>query len=130
MTDIRSLSIRQPWTDLLLAGIKRVENRTWNTAWRGQMALHAGKQRDPRGRKLIDERGIVLSQRTGGYLGCARLVDIHADAGCCRDVWGEPDCFHWVLTEPIRFAEPIDGNGKLGLYRPPPDVVTAILQGP
>jgi hypothetical protein len=125
--DPRALSIRQPWTDLLLSGEKRVENRTWSTAWRGELVLHAGKQQDPRGRKLAAERGIVLpAPQTGAYLGCARLVDVHPDAGCCREVWGEPDCWHWVVTNPRRFAEPIAGLGKLGLYRPPLNVIEAI----
>jgi hypothetical protein len=29
---MKCLTIRQPWAELIAAGIKRVENRTWKTA--------------------------------------------------------------------------------------------------
>jgi hypothetical protein len=35
-----TLSVQQPWAHLILAGIKRVENRTWPTPVRGRIAVH------------------------------------------------------------------------------------------
>ena len=29
MTDLRALTVRQPWADLIMAGVKDVENRSW-----------------------------------------------------------------------------------------------------
>lgn len=37
------LSLRQPWAWLLSEGIKTIENRTWNTSWRGRFLVHAAK---------------------------------------------------------------------------------------
>lgn len=37
------LSIHQPWASLCVAGIKPWENRTWYCAYRGDLAIHAGK---------------------------------------------------------------------------------------
>lgn len=38
-----ALSIRQPWTGVIVGGAKDVENRTWPTRFRGPVLLHAGK---------------------------------------------------------------------------------------
>ncbi len=39
---VKTLTVRQPWAALILAGIKHHETRTWTTAHRGQLAIHAG----------------------------------------------------------------------------------------
>jgi hypothetical protein len=40
--EMRCLSIRQPWGLLVCVGARTIENRTWNTAYRGEIAIHAG----------------------------------------------------------------------------------------
>jgi len=37
-----TLSIRQPWAWLIVHGYKTIENRTWQTAYRGPILIHAG----------------------------------------------------------------------------------------
>ena len=39
---MKCLSIRQPWTYLILNGLKDVENRCWETSYRGPLLIHAG----------------------------------------------------------------------------------------
>jgi hypothetical protein len=39
---MKALTIRQPWASLIALGIKRNETRSWNTAHRGPLAIHAG----------------------------------------------------------------------------------------
>lgn len=128
LTDVRALSIQQPWAGLILAGTKDVENRTWPTDWRGLLVIHAGQRRDRHAMTMLTEYGYdVDPQAPTGYLGTARLVDVHRSRnGCCR--WGEPGAYHWVLADPRRFADPIPGNGQLRLYRPPVEVLTAAAE--
>jgi hypothetical protein len=38
---MKALSIKQPWTHLIAAGIKDIENRTWQTHFRGRIYIHA-----------------------------------------------------------------------------------------
>ena len=38
---MKALSIRHPWVDLILAGSKTIEIRTWSTRYRGPLLLHA-----------------------------------------------------------------------------------------
>ncbi len=39
---MRALSIRQPWAWLIANGYKDIENRSWQTKYRGPFLVHAG----------------------------------------------------------------------------------------
>lgn len=41
---MKALSIRQPWAWLIVNGYKNIENRDWDTKYRGFLLIHAGKQ--------------------------------------------------------------------------------------
>jgi len=43
---IVALSIRQPWTDLIIRGVKTMEIRSWRVQRRGLIALHAPRRID------------------------------------------------------------------------------------
>ena len=38
---MKTLSIRQPFASLICRGIKTIENRSWDTAYRGKLLIHA-----------------------------------------------------------------------------------------
>jgi hypothetical protein len=38
---MKALSIRQPFASLICRGIKTIENRSWDTAYRGKLMIHA-----------------------------------------------------------------------------------------
>ncbi|EOG5366173.1 ASCH domain-containing protein [Cronobacter sakazakii] len=38
---MKALSIRQPWAWLIVNGFKDIENRSWNTKYRGPLLIHA-----------------------------------------------------------------------------------------
>lgn len=40
---MRALSLRQPWAWLVVHGKKNIENRSWNTSFRGRFLIHASK---------------------------------------------------------------------------------------
>jgi hypothetical protein len=40
---VKALSIRQPWAWLIVNGYKDIENRSWNTKYRGRVLVHASK---------------------------------------------------------------------------------------
>ena len=40
---MKAISIRQPWAWLIVNGYKDIENRTWNTKYRGPVLIHASK---------------------------------------------------------------------------------------
>lgn len=40
---MKALTVRQPWASLVALGVKTVETRSWQTKYRGPLAIHAGK---------------------------------------------------------------------------------------
>lgn len=41
---MKALSLWQPWASLIAIGAKRIETRSWVTAYRGPIAIHAAKR--------------------------------------------------------------------------------------
>ncbi|KAM8973281.1 activating signal cointegrator 1 [Pelodytes ibericus] len=79
------LSMHQPWASLLVAGIKRVEGRTWYSAHRGRLWIAAAAKRpSPQEISEIETSYRVLLHKdvafpkdypTGCLLGCVEIVD-------------------------------------------------------
>ncbi len=40
---MKAITLYQPWATLVAIGAKQIETRSWNTAYRGPLAIHAGK---------------------------------------------------------------------------------------
>ncbi|MFD0366314.1 ASCH domain-containing protein [Nocardia sp. GCM10030253] len=130
--DLRVLSVRRPWANLIVAGRKTVENRSWSTAYRGRLVIHAGRTWVPAAAELSRTLGITgfdaANGSPGGFLGTVEVLDVHPAASCCAP-WGfqDPDTFHWVLGGAQPFDEPIPGLGRLGLYRAPDHLLDVVL---
>lgn len=41
---MKALSVRQPWAWLIVNGYKDIENRSWNTKYRGPVLIHASSK--------------------------------------------------------------------------------------
>jgi len=78
---MKALSIRQPWAWLVAHGFKPIENRTWNTSFRGEFLIHAGLRFDAdayrRLSMLFPEIKLPPAEAfdRGGIVGKAELVD-------------------------------------------------------
>lgn len=57
---MKAISIRQPWAWLIVNGYKDIENRTWNTKYRGPVLIHASK-------------GMTIDQYQAGWEICNSL---------------------------------------------------------
>lgn len=119
---MKALSIRQPWAWLICAGHKPVENRTWQTAYRGELLIHAGQQFDDEGAATVlavfpELEDLMPKQfELGGIVGAATLVDC---------VTSHPS--RW-FTGPnglvLRDARPLPfrpWRGQLGMFDVPDD---------
>jgi hypothetical protein len=106
---VRTLTIRQPWAEWIIAGEKDVENRTWSTSHRGLMGIHAGQSVAALRELDLDPADFVL----GALVGLVELVDIVRDH---PSPWAEVDRWYWLVTRPHRFAEPMPLRGALGLF--------------
>lgn len=77
--DMKALSINQPWAWLIVNGYKPLENRSWDTKFRGEFLIHAGKKYDDDCWLFAEEMDIDLppieEMERGGIVGKARLIN-------------------------------------------------------
>lgn len=140
-TELRILTVRQPWAWAIIHGGKDVENRPRNIAgsYRGPVAIHAGMRDDSAGWARISTIGAEDYPR-GEIIGVVDLVGVHEGgvSGCFPDVddptrlmwcseWADPVAQHLVLANPRPLTEPIPFKGALGLRRLDDDTTARIL---
>jgi hypothetical protein len=130
---VKALTVRQPWAWAIAAGHKDVENRTWQTSYRGLLAIHAGRTWAPAEekracRELLEDPGVVepgcyVPDRhllaEGAIVAVVNLVGICSlgDSARCRcSGWGAIGQHHWRLRNVEALAEPIPWRGAQGLW--------------
>jgi ASCH domain. len=123
---MKVLTIKQPWATLIMQGDKRFEFRSWQTKYRGDLLIHAGKGIDKEAMKRL-AKYIPKDMPSGKILGKVTLVDcIKYDddfKGKClkenKDVYSKStfiEKFAWQLENVEVFDEPIEAKGKLSLW--------------
>lgn len=125
MNEVRALTVRQPWAWAIVHGGKDVENRTWPTSYRGRLLIHAGQALEAEARAAVETRtgrSVPAPDALvrGAVIGTVELVD------CVQgfdSVWAEPEHWHWVLRRPRALRPPYECSGKLGLWRPPEELL-------
>jgi len=127
---MKALSIRQPWAELILQGRKTIELRTWQTHYRGRIAIHASQtvREEACTAYGLDPAGVVR----GALVGTVELVDILTlDEAAwealrdqhlsLRDFPGP--MFGWQLEHPQRLLQPIPMHGRMRLFNVPDEVI-------
>lgn len=138
---MKALTIQQPWAALIAAGVKLCENRTWNTSYRGLLAIHAGSKRHPRG----GEEEAEYSARLDAVPGCRSLGRIVAVATLCNVLSYEdvPDEFFdeqfafvegpfcWILADVTPIPEAVQPyvRGSLGLWNLSEEQAQIVMSG-
>lgn len=143
---MKTLSIKQPWTELIFLGIKPVENRTWYTAHRGKILVHASgasftsllssclnmERVQEISRLCPGISNYVSDLQHSAIIGEVEIVD------CVQNhpsIWAdhfeikkrkqkdgsiipvEVPVWNWVLANPVRYKEPIlNVKGALSLW--------------
>ncbi|MFJ5532442.1 ASCH domain-containing protein [Streptomyces sp. NPDC093261] len=115
----RVLTVHAPWAYAIIHFSKSIENRTWETSYRGPLLIHCGQKVDDVGEFVLRKRGYPVPETypAGHIIGRVQLVDCIFDSG---RPWGEKGAWHWVLEDPEPAARPLATRGKQGLYFPPP----------
>ena len=123
---MKAITICQPYAHLIATGKKFVENRTWNTAQRGWLAIHAGLSH-----KMLDETHsdeLIAEMSFGAVVAVAWLhTTVHIDtldtmiANGDVPVWvREHEHTHgpwcWVFSEVYRLSEPFACSGHQGFF--------------
>mgnify|MGYP003584899692 CR=1 FL=1 len=131
---MKAISVRMPFPALIMAGIKDLESRTWDTKFRGDLLICAGKTPHKLFREY-DHTTNMLSldnhyaeshyqvaeefMLLGGKACCVvNVVNVRfmylsdMERACCD--W-EPDVYVWELKD-IRPIEPFDVHGRLNFF--------------
>jgi hypothetical protein len=111
-----TLTVKQPYADLIVRGIKTIENRSWTTSYRGRLGIHAAVSDSRDGWAKVQERGIDLDPEDverGALIGIVELADVVRDS---RDEWALEGHAHWVLSEPQRLPAALPVTGRLSLW--------------
>jgi len=117
----RVLSIQQPWAWAIVSGRKKVENRSWSTAYRGPLYIHASMKIDRVAIKWLHRRmrlAVPDQLPTGAVIGVCDLVDVVTRSHARR--FGKwffgPYGFVLANARPLHRRVPM--KGRLGLFHP------------
>lgn len=150
-TDIRGLSLTQPWATLMAEGKKQIETRSWYTLYKGSVAIHAAKT-FPRWARDLAQTGTFLNalnrpneefplgaivavgnlhrvgrigQRSDGavYI-VGRDLPVEGDEVEFGDY--SPGRYAWVFTNVQPLAHPVPCRGALGLWHVPAGVLEQV----
>jgi tetratricopeptide (TPR) repeat protein len=126
-----ALSIRQPWANYVVLGIKDIENRSKPTNFRGTILIQASQTIDYDAGLTDEEREALLDAGllekdaesydpiTGAIIGMVDIVDcvVHHPSLYFEGPFG------WVLANPILFKNPVEFKGKVGIFYVPRDLL-------
>lgn len=132
---MKALTLTQPWATLVAIGSKHYETRSWQTKYRGPLAIHAAKGfpghareecYEARTRRALLAAGFTGDDKLplGAVIATAVLSDIFPTTQIVStlsndEVWfGNygPGRFAWHLTEVRMLAAPVPAKGALSLW--------------
>jgi hypothetical protein len=116
----RVLSIRQPWAWAIATGRKKVENRSWNTPYRGTVYIHASSRTEKFQNEWLYQTFRIRvpdDLPNSAIIAIAELQDVVTRRNSKRfGRWLEGK-FGFVLSNVKALRKPIRMHGKLGLFR-------------
>lgn len=135
-----ALSLTQPWASAMALGHKRIETRSWSTALRGPIAIHASKGFP------LSARAFALCEAypyfeqppewfpRGAIVAVGILTDVVPTPSIASHItpteefFGDyaPGRFGWIFDRIQPLRTPVPATGRLGIWTMPPDVRAAV----
>ena len=125
---MKVITLWEPWASLIAVGAKKIETRSWNTNYRGRIAIHAAK-------KIVKVHPVVDILTAANYLShnlqhgkivaTAEIVDCvlmtqEMIAEQCQQEYSLGDWqvgrYAWILGDVKRLDEPIPVKGFQGIW--------------
>lgn len=133
---MKVLTLTQPWATLVAIGAKKIETRSWETDYRGTLAIHAAKgypndakelvRSNPYFRKALEAAGYNSANELpiGAILCTCHLAMIEPTEATelipdfPERAFGyyDPKRFMWFLENVKRLPQPIPAKGALQLW--------------
>jgi hypothetical protein len=116
---MKALSLKQPWAELVVSGLKKIEIRKWNTKFRGDFLIHASKVPD----NVAMERFGFKDLPFGRIVGKAKLINVkkYIDKDeFVKDKWlhlatSDFENYGFIL-EDVKMVKEIKCKGALGFW--------------
>ena len=116
---MRGLTIHQPWTWLLATGQKQYETRSWQTHYRGRVAIHSSRTTKyiSRAQRYFYSRGVILA--VGDLTECVRTKERISEVSETEIEYGdwEEGRWAWKFENVVQLAVPIATHGQQGLWK-------------
>lgn len=120
--NMKALSLKQPFAELIVGGKKTIELRKWNTNFRGEFFVHASLNTK---KEWLEKYGFKELPQ-GCIVGKARLVDVKkyknkeeleadADKHCAGKEWWSEPTYGFILKNAQRL-DSIPLKGKLNFF--------------
>lgn len=144
---MKAISLTQPWATACVhrwldSGpvIKAIETRSWASAYRGQLLIHAAKAfpEGPRyfANEMILQGAIPRTLPLGVIIGIVQMVDclpteqLVAEAliSATEMEWGDysPGRFGFVFKDATAFEQSLPCRGALGIWNVPSDIAAQL----
>ncbi len=128
------ISLLQPWASLVVMGHKTIETRSWSTAYRGQLLIHASKGtaglvfcNEPVFKKYLNN----IQLPTGAIIGevtlhnIVQITDLSMDDEKLNELTLEEKVFGdytigryaWILKNALPIDPPVPARGLPGLWQ-------------
>lgn len=132
MSRIKVLSIQEPWASLILNGKKSIELRTWRNRYRGELYIHATKNKGTCKANVIGgedllQPGAIRRVHVGSICGKVMLEGVKMYKSTAEYKADEPfhryngpiyanPLFGWVLKDPEILDFQVQAKGRLGIW--------------
>lgn len=132
---MKALSICQPFAQLVVSGAKCIETRSWKTAYRGRLAIHASGTFTPATHELCQQPPFAAALARAGIpdpgelargaligvvelLECRRVEDLPPTLLEGEEHFGDfrPGRWGWILGNASALLCPVSCKGTLGLF--------------
>jgi len=143
---MKVISLIQPWATLVVIGAKKIETRSWNTSYRGEILIHASKKMTGEYKRLCETEPFKTALKDvnelplGKIIGKVNIVStiktediIYVSDGMIplkertkynKNHWDiefafgdySPGRFGWLLSNPVSFTNHYPINGAMSFW--------------
>ena len=130
ISQMKILSLKEPYATLIKEKKKLIETRSWKTNYRGELYIHASKTKSNLSNKSNEFKNMIKNlEQKPGYIICkCKLIDcIYMTDKYIEDIkknnYQEYICgeykegrYAWILDNIEVLEEPIQAKGQLGIW--------------
>ena len=122
---MKVLSIKEPWSSLIINGYKEYEFRNLNTKYRGKILIHSSLKNDPR---ISQFKNLNLNYHPGYIIGEATIKEtLEITPKLTQELIKKNPLVYtpkineskyaWHLVDIKKYEKPIKAKGNLGLWK-------------